>query len=138
VLTVETTRRLRHWIATAGITKGALWRSVPNSHKADRFDERLGDGDVAPIYKRRATFVGIDATEIAGHSTRIGAAQDILAAGFSGPEIKQEVGWKSDKQLFRYTEKLEAKRGAMSRFMQRRVREVATDGKKSALPEDSK
>ena len=56
VLTADATRRLRHWIATAGITEVALWRSVPN-HKPDRFAQRLGDGDVARIYMRRAAAV---------------------------------------------------------------------------------
>lgn len=120
VLTADTTRRLRHWIATAGITSGALWRSVPNRHKPNRFAKRLGDGDVARIYKRRATAVGMDATEIAGHSTRIGAAQDMVADGFENAEIMQEVGWASEKQLHRYTEHLEARRGAMTRFLKRR------------------
>jgi site-specific recombinase XerD len=120
VLTADTTRRLRHWIATAGITEGALWRSVPNRHTPDRFAERLGDGDVARIYKRRATAVGLEATEIAGHSTRIGAAQDMVADGFKNAEIMQEVGWTSEKQLHRYTEHLAAKRGAMARFLKRR------------------
>jgi integrase len=128
VLTADTTRRLRHWIATAGITAGALWRSVPCI--PDRFATRLGGGDVARIYKRRATAVGLDATEIAGHSTRIGAAQDMVADGFKNAEIMQEVGWTSEKQLHRYTEHLEAKRGAMARFLKRRaraVREAAED-----------
>lgn len=124
VLTVDTTRRLRHWIATAGITDGALWRSVPNRHTPDRFATRLGDGDVARIYKRRASAVGLKATEIAGHSTRIGAAQDMVADGFQNAEIMQEVGWRSEKQLHRYTEHLAAKRGAMARFLKRRAREA--------------
>jgi hypothetical protein len=92
----------------------------PNSHKPDRFAQRLGEGDVARIYKRRAADVGLEASEIAGHCSRIGAAQDMLAAGYTGAEIMREVGWRTEKQLFRYTEHLAAQRGAMARFLNRR------------------
>lgn len=124
VLTADTTRRLKHWIALAGITEGALWRTTPNTREPDRFAQRLAAGDVARIYKRRATAIGLDASEIAGHSTRIGAAQDMLAAGYEKAEIMQEIGWTTEKQLFRYTEHLEAKRGAMARFLKKRARDA--------------
>jgi len=57
-LSATTTRRLRQWVALAGITEGALFRSTPNSHKPDRFANRLSDRDVPRIYKRRAVAVG--------------------------------------------------------------------------------
>ncbi len=126
-LSVETARRLRHWLALAGLTDGALFRRCPRANQPDRVPEwmraaqRLRDGEVARIYKRRAIDVGLKATEIAGHSTRIGAAQDLVAAGFQTPEILQQVGWKSERMLARYTERLQAKRGAMARLAQRRA-----------------
>ncbi|MDR5728950.1 MAG: site-specific integrase, partial [Terriglobia bacterium] len=124
-LSVETTKRLRHWIALAGITEGPVFRSLPHAAKADRFaQKRLSDRDVARIFKRRAAAVGLSSTEIAGHSTRIGAAQDMLAAGLSGAEIMREVGWRTERQLFRYTERLESKRGAMAKFLKLRAQKA--------------
>lgn len=119
-LSGKTTERLQAWVALAGIVEGPLFRSVPRSRKPDRFANALSDRDVARIYKRRAAVVGIEADEIAGHSTRIGAAQDLSAAGYSGAAIMQEIGWQSERSLFRYTEHLEAERGAMAQFLRRR------------------
>lgn len=118
-LSAETTRYLRHWLALAGITQGALFRSTPHSAKPDRFARRLTDRDLARAYQRRAAAIGLTA-DIGGHSTRIGAAQDMLEAGFSGAEIMQQVGWRSERQLARYTERMQAKRGAMARFLKQR------------------
>lgn len=120
-LSAETAQRLRHWVAMAALTEGALFRSTPKSNQPDRFANALSGRDVARIYKRRAAAIGMDVTEIAGHSTRIGAAQDLLAAGFSGAEIVREIGWRSERMLFRYTEHLQAQRGAMARFIRRRA-----------------
>ena len=60
----------------------------------------------APAHKQRAAAVGLEAKEIAGRSTRIGAVQDLLAAGYSSAQIMREVGWNSERMLFRYTEHL--------------------------------
>ena len=72
------------------------------------------DCDAARIYKQRAAAVGLEAKEIAGRSTRIGAVQDLLAAGYSSAEIMREVGWNSER-MFRYTEHLQARGGARAR-----------------------
>ena len=120
-LSHEATARLRHWLALAGIGEGALFRSVPRSNPPTRFGTQLGDRDVARIYKRLAAAVGIDPADIAGHSTRIGSTQDLLAAGYTGAEIQRQVGWKSERMVIRYSEHLEAKRGAMARFLKGRA-----------------
>jgi hypothetical protein len=79
-------------------------------------------GDVARIYERRVAAIGLEATQIAGNSTRIGAAQDLMAARFSGAEIVRKIGWSSERMLFRYTKHLQAQRGAMARLVKRRAR----------------
>jgi hypothetical protein len=67
-LSVDTTQRLRQWLTLAGITEGAMFRRCPRSNQPDRLAERmhdakrLRDGEVARIYKRRATAVGLKAT----------------------------------------------------------------------------
>jgi hypothetical protein len=55
---------------------------------------------LARIYKRRAAAVGLEATQIAGNSTRIGAAQDLMAAGFASYRSKNYPGknYRGEKQ----------------------------------------
>ena len=43
-------------------------------------------------------------TELSGHSMRIGAAQDMLVAGFDALAIMQAGGWKSPSVVLRYVE----------------------------------
>ena len=122
-LSVDTTRRLRHWLALAGITQGALFRSTPHSAKPDRFSRRLTDRDLARTFKRCAAAIGLTA-DIGGHSTRIGAAQDMVAAGYGEAEIVREVGWADARRLYHYTQHLQAQRGPMARFLKRRALDV--------------
>jgi site-specific recombinase XerD len=120
-ISVGTTQWLRHWLTIAGLSEGALFRTTPTSNQPGRFATRLSDRDVARIYKRRAVSVGLDATEIAGHSTRIGAVQDLLAAGYTSAEVMREVGWSCARTLSRYTEHLQPQGDAMARLVARRA-----------------
>ncbi len=42
--------------------------------------------------------------ELSGHSMRIGAAQDMMVAGFDALAIMQAGGWKSANVVLRYVE----------------------------------
>lgn len=55
-----------------------------------------------------------------GHSCRVGAAQDLLAAGYSIPGIMQSGRWSSEAMVIRYCRKIMAQEGAM--FQMRRGR----------------
>jgi integrase len=119
-LSPETLERTQNWIRAAGLTKGPIFRSTPRSHKADRYDTPLSDRDVARIFKQRALQVGLPAELISGHSTRVGAAQDLIAANFSGTEIMRQGRWKTERMVIRYGESLNAGRGAMARLTRSR------------------
>lgn len=114
--------RLQRWIGHAGLRTGAIFRSTPKSGKSDRYDTPLSDRDVARIFKRMALNVGINPERISGHSTRVGAAQDLLAANFSPAEIMRQGRWKSERMILRYGENLSAGRGAMAQLMEMRKR----------------
>jgi len=77
---------------------------------------RLDPGDVARIFRRMAKRAGITDTAVSGHSTRIGAAQDMVAAGLELPEVMQAGGWKTPTMPARYTEKLSARRSAAAKL----------------------
>ena len=87
---------LRRWLDASGNLPGPLFRSV-----------RKG---------------GIAADGISGHSTRVGAAQDLAAAGFGLPETMVAGGWRSPEMVGRYTERQAVAGGAMARLAQRQNR----------------
>lgn len=53
-----------------------------------------------------------------GHSARVGAAQDMAAAGYSVPQIMQEGTWTKTETLMGYIRHIEAQRGAMLDLME--------------------
>ncbi|WP_319784412.1 tyrosine-type recombinase/integrase [Oceanisphaera sp. IT1-181] len=57
-------------------------------------------------------------TAFSGHSCRVGAAQDLLAAGYSIPGIMQSGRWKSEVMVLRYCRNIMAQEGAMFRMRQ--------------------
>lgn len=126
-LSAETMDRVQRWIETASLTEGPIFRSTPRSNRANRYDTPLSDRDVARIFKARALAAGLDAERISGHSTRVGATQDLLAANFSAAEIMRQGRWKSERMIVRYGESLSAGRGAMARMLRAKRRESPTD-----------
>ena len=105
-VSADTLRRLDVWLAAAGITAGPLFVPLGNARKAFRLQE----ADIARIFRRRAAAAGIAPEAIGGHSTRVGAAQDMVAHNLGMAAIQQAGGWKSPRMPARYGEQLEAKR----------------------------
>lgn len=77
---------------------------------------------VSDIFKRRAEAAGLDPSLVSGHSLRVGAAQDLTAAGFGLPAIQQAGRWKSPNMPARYAEKIVPKQGAMAQLAQKQGR----------------
>jgi hypothetical protein len=110
-LSADTTPRLRHWLAIAGITEGALFRSTPRSNKPDRFapgsDSCSSDsGSVTPELRRRrsAAARALAASSVERISVWIGSKISACAApSTSTPTLRScyrhrgrvgGVGWK--------------------------------------------
>jgi hypothetical protein len=75
-------------------------------------------GSIAPIFKRVAQWIGMPArfvAEISGHSTRVGAAQDLVELDIDLAAITQAGGWKSTRMPLQYAEKINAARSGMAR-----------------------
>lgn len=121
-LSPEAVELIQSWLSISGVAGGPLFRSTPRSNKADRYDTALSDRDVARIFKQRALGAGLDPERISGHSTRVGAAQDLLAANFSAAEIMRQGRWKSERMIVRYGESLSAGRGAMAKLLKAQKR----------------
>lgn len=70
-------------------------------------DRTLGTTSVKEMIKAAVGAAGLNAKEVgtySGHSLRVGAAQDLLRAGYDTAAIMRAGGWKSANVLGRYLE----------------------------------
>ena len=112
----DTVRLVRMWLDRAGISDGMLFRSVG---KGGRVGERLHPCQVPRIFKGMAREADLPETVVAGlsgHSARVGAAQDMVAAGIELPAILHAGRWKSTAMVNRYGERLLAKRSGAAQL----------------------
>ena len=119
-LAPDTMRHLSAYLVAAGHIEGPLFRAAGRGGRKSR---RLSGETVARIYKGMAKAAGIDPCEVSGHSTRIGKAQDCVAAGIGIAAIMRDGGWKSEAMVARYTEHLQLKQSASAKLscIQKRI-----------------
>ena len=114
-LSRETVRWLKVWLEHAQITEGAVFRRLVGQAEVGA---ALNPGSIAPIFKRVAQWIGMPArfvAEVSGHSTRVGAAQDLAELDIDLAAITQAGGWKSTRMPLQYAEKINAARSGMAR-----------------------
>jgi integrase len=114
-LSRETCRWLRVWLDHAAIKEGAVFRRLIGRNQVGG---SLNAGSIAPIFKRVAQWIGMPAKavrRVSGHSTRVGAAQDLAALDIDLTAITQAGGWKSTRMPLQYAEKVNTERSAMAR-----------------------
>jgi integrase len=134
----ETLALLQAWLATAQISEGYVFRGVDHHGNiggplvAGRAD--AGYVVAAAIQRLIARYNydapadrQIESAGFSGHSPRIGASQDLMAAGFGMPEIMQAGAWKDPRTVARYTERIDSARGAMARLAEQQARERGGD-----------
>jgi integrase len=120
-VTRDAMRHLLAWTEAAGMTDGPLFRAVL---KGGRIGGALDAGEVGRLFKAMARAAGLPAGEISrisGHSTRVGAAQDMLRYGETLPAIMHAGRWKTAEMVARYTARLGAHQSAAMRIADRRV-----------------
>ena len=114
-LSRETVRWLKAWLEHAGISEDALFRRLIGQ---TQIGGPLNAGSVAMIFKRVAQWIGMPerfAAQVSGHSTRVGAAQDLAALDIDLAAITQAGGWKSTRMPLQYAEKINVARSGMAR-----------------------
>jgi integrase/recombinase XerD len=114
-LSRETVNWLTVWLEHAKIEDGPIFRRLIG---ADQIGGALNSGSIAPIFKRVAQWIGMPArfvAEVSGHSTRVGAAQDLAELDIDLAAITQAGGWKSTRMPLQYAEKINAARWGMAR-----------------------
>jgi integrase len=111
-LAPDTARAVRAYLDAIGApTDGPLFRPVTRWGRA--VPKALQGQEVPRIFRNLAAAAGVrTARPHSGHSTRVGAAQDMLAAGLELGEVMQAGSWKSVAMVARYGERLLARRGA--------------------------
>ena len=118
----DTVQFVKTWLEVGGIDGGHLFRSV---RKDATVGEKLDASQVPRIYKRMARHAGIPADVVdtlAGHSTRVGAVQDMIACGIELPAILQSGRWKTTRMVHRYGERLLARRSGAAQLAERQNR----------------
>ncbi|HEY6455427.1 MAG TPA: tyrosine-type recombinase/integrase [Steroidobacteraceae bacterium] len=118
---------LREWLEATGIREGYVFRRI---HKFGGVTLKAIDShEVARILRatiRRLPEGKRPVGSFAGHSTRIGAAQDLVASGQDLLSVMQSGGWKDPKMPARYTEHLAAMRGGMAQLWGRMERDESS------------
>jgi integrase len=114
-LSRETCRWLKVWLEHAEISEEALFRRLVGR---DQIGGALNSGSIAPIFKRVAQWIGMPeryVDKVSGHSTRVGATQDLAALDIDLAAITQAGGWKSTRMPLQYAENINAGRSGMAR-----------------------
>jgi integrase len=121
-LSRETVRWLKEWLEHAGIKEGAVFRRLIGQHQ---IGGPLNPGSIAPIFKRVAQWIGMPervVNLISGHSTRVGATQDLAELDIDLAAITQAGGWKSTRMPLQYAEKINTARSGMARAAEKQGR----------------
>ena len=106
---------VRAWLARSGVGEGRLFRSLNRGVVGDALDA----SQVPRIFKAMAERAGLPTDvvgRISGHSTRVGAAQDMVAGGIGMPAILHAGRWKSTAMVNRYGERLLARRSGAAQL----------------------
>ena len=113
---------VREWLVRSGVSHGRLFRSL----RRGELGEALDPSQIPRIYKAMARRAGLEAEAVdrlSGHSTRVGAAQDMIACGIELPAILQAGRWKSTAMVNRYGERLLAHRSGAAQLARMQLRE---------------
>ena len=121
-LAPDTVSLLAAWLGRSGVGEGRVFRSL----RRGVLGEGLGAGEVSRIFKRMARKADLPeavVAEISGHSTRVGAAQDMVAEGIGTASIQHAGRWKTSAMVHRYGEQLLARRSGAAQLarLQRRA-----------------
>lgn len=115
-LSSETVTLLNRWCEAANIDQGPIFRRIRGRQVEDG---HLHPSCVALIIKLRAAKAQLDQAQVSklsGHSMRVGAAQDMAAAGIELGAIMHAGGWKSPEMVMRYIEHMDVQKSGMARL----------------------
>jgi len=94
---------IKAWIEAADIRSGPILRGIKRNGQV--MSEAYGPGAINRTYKRLARKAGFDEAlvrELSSHSTRVGAAQELLRTGASLLQVMQRGGWGLPQSVLKY------------------------------------
>ena len=103
----KTANALQDWLAWRGPDINYLFCPI---YRGTAVNRDLSTTTVKRLVKSAAKAAGLETEDIdafSGHSLRVGAAQDLLCAGYDAAAIMRAGGWKSVNILGRYLEMAE-------------------------------
>ena len=112
-LRAVTLRRVSAWKEAAGIHSGPLFRRIRKGGRVEA--TALTAKSIREIVQRWAKAAGV-AGRVSGHSLRVGAAQSLVSAGATLPELQQAGRWLSPTLPAHYARGQLAGRGAVARL----------------------
>ena len=118
----DTVQLVKTWLERGGVDGGRVFRFV---RKDGTVGEQLDASQVPRIYKRMARHAGLPddiVDTLAGHSTRVGPVQDMIACGIELPAILQSGRWQTTRMVHRYGERLLARRSGAAQLAERQRR----------------
>ncbi|MEW8492465.1 MAG: tyrosine-type recombinase/integrase [Candidatus Thiodiazotropha taylori] len=107
-----TAAAIKAWCDLAGITSGAIFRGVAKSRAI--LDEPLSTKGVNRAVQKVAELAGLDPREVSGHACRIGACQDMLAAGIDIGRVRRAGDWERPEMPAYYGRKLAPDRSGVA------------------------
>ena len=119
----DSLKLVRRWLDRARVVDGWLFRSVG---KGGRAGGPFPPGQVSRTFKAMARAANLPETVVdglSGHSTRVGATQDMVAAGIEVAAILQAGRWKSVAMVKRYSERLLARHSGAAQLARVQGRE---------------
>lgn len=114
-VSIRSVELLDKWLQAATIEGGWVFRRIVFDRPGP---DALHPHSVGRILKQRAAAAGSSADvveAISGHSMRVGAAQDMMAAGMGLLPIMKTGGWKSANVVARYVQNVDIQRLASMR-----------------------
>ena len=100
----ESKMYLINWLQQSELTSGSLFRGIKNNNK---MTDTLNKSQINKIFKGLAEKINIKKeiiAKISGHSTRVGATQDLMKSGASITIMMQKGRWTKTDTLMRYLE----------------------------------
>ena len=100
----ETKMHLMNWLQHSKINTGKLFRGIK---KNNEITISLNKAQINKIFKKLAIKANVEkekVLKISGHSTRVGAAQDLMLSGVSLPIIMSRGRWSKVDTAMRYVE----------------------------------
>lgn len=110
-LTPFATFWVKRWLKMSEIVEGSLFRSM-TKHGTLRHRSLTGEM-IALSINRMGRLIDED-FHFTGHSTRVGAAQDMVSAGVETTKAMNAGRWKDHKTFMRYVARLSAKENGMA------------------------